>query len=380
MTRSDTGRPPGARPDLVESSLAVIRAGQTPSGALTAGPTFSQYGYSWFRDGAFIAEALSMAGEIGPADRFHHWVARIVLASSEGIERARVAGRAGRVPHEDDYLHCRYSPDGQPSRDEGWFTFQLDGPGIWLWSLTRHLLYGGRLDDELRAAVGPTARYLADLWALPCADAWEEHEDRVHTSTLAAIRAGLEAAVSMEPGLGDESAVSDARARLVERLSGDGGAYTKWPGSDEVDASLLWMAAPYETVSPTEPRFAATLQRIEREIIDVDGGVHRFASDTFYGGGAWPVLTSAYGRVLLRRGEPGDLERALAALRWIEAQADEQGYLPEQVPDHALAPARIDEWREQWGESARPLLWSHAAYLALRTELAERVDMGRPAT
>jgi GH15 family glucan-1,4-alpha-glucosidase len=92
------------------------------------------------------------------------------------------------------------------------------------------------------------------------------------------------------------------------------------------------------------------------------------------------VLTSAYGRVLLRRGEPGDLERAVGALRWIEAQADEDGLLPEQVATHALAPERIDEWRAMWGEVARPLLWSHAAYLALRAELAERVDLpGRPA-
>lgn len=368
----------GATLDLVATSLAVIRAGQAPSGALTAGPTFSQYGFSWFRDGSFIAEALSMVGEAEAADRFHHWVAHIVLASAQGIERARAAGRAGRVPDQEDYLHCRYSVDGEPSRDDGWFSFQLDGPGIWLWSLTRHLLYGGRLDAELRAAVVPTARYLADLWQLPCADAWEEHGDKVHTSTLAAIRAGLDAAVSLEPELADEPAVADARAGLAVWMSEGDGAYSKWVGSDEVDASLLWMAAPYETVLASEPRFAATLERIERDIVDTDGGVHRFTSDTFYGGGAWPVLTSAYGRVLLRRGEPGDLERAVAALRWIEAQADEHGHLPEQVPDHAFAPERIDEWREEWGESARPLLWSHATYLALRAELAERVDLDQP--
>lgn len=362
--------------DLIETSLAVIRAGQAPSGALAAGPTFSQYGYSWFRDGSFIAEALAIVGDIRSAERFHHWVARIVLSSAEGIERARAAGRAGEVPDESDYLHCRYSADGQPSRDDGWSSFQLDGPGIWLWSLTRHLLYGGHLDDELRAAVAPTARYIADLWQLPCADAWEEHGDKVHTSTLAAIRAGLDAAVVLEPELAHEPALARAREEIDGRMSVVDGAYTKWSGSAEVDASLLWMAAPYDTVLPTEPRFAATLQRIERELIDVDGGVHRFASDTFYGGGAWPVLTSAYGRVLLRRGGPGDREQAIRALRWIEAQADEQGHLPEQVPDRALAPQRIDDWRARWGESARPLLWSHAAYLALRSELGAQQPSG----
>jgi hypothetical protein len=56
--------------------------------------------------------------------------------------------------------------------------------------------------------------------------------------------------------------------------------------------------------------------------------------------------------------------------RWIEAQADAEGRLPEQVATHALAPERLGEWQQRWGESARPLLWSHAAYVALRLELA----------
>jgi isomaltose glucohydrolase len=371
MTRHDS-----SRPDLVAVSLEVIRDGQAPSGAFIAGPTFSQYGYSWFRDGAFIAEALDIAGRPEWAARFHRWVAGVVSSSAAGLERARAAARDGHMPADEDYLHCRYDSEGQPSGDDGWFDFQLDGPGIWLWSLSRHVVLGGRLEPEVSDAIAPVARYLADVWELPCADAWEEHGDKVHTSTLAAIRAGIDAAVTLEPSLAGEPAVRRLRSTIEGRMSVVEGAFTKWQGSAEVDASLLWMAAPYESLPTTEPRFAATLERIERQLVDVDGGVHRFASDTFYGGGAWPVLTSAYGRVLLRRDEPGDAQQALRALHWIEAQADEHGRLPEQVADHAFAPDRIDEWREQWGESARPLLWSHAAYLALRAELAERVDLG----
>jgi GH15 family glucan-1,4-alpha-glucosidase len=370
LTRHDR-----AIPDLVEVSFDVISHGQASSGAFVAGPTFSQYGYSWFRDGAFIAEALDLSGRTAWSARFHHWVARLVLASADGLERARAAAREGKPPAAADYLHCRYGADGAPSDDEAWPNFQLDGPGIWLWSLARHVRLGGRLDAELHAAFKVVARYLGDLWETPCADAWEEHPERVHTSTLAAIRVGVDAAVAMEPSLAGEPAIARLRAEIDKRSAVVEGAFTKWPGNPEVDASLLWMAAPYESLGTTEPRFAATLDRIEREIIDHDGGVHRFASDTFYGGGAWPVLTSAYGRVLLRRNEPGDLQRAVAALRWIAAQADGAGLLPEQVPKHAIAPQCIDEWRELWGESARPLLWSHAAYLALRAELSRRHDL-----
>ncbi len=137
----------------------------------------------------------------------------------------------------------------------------------------------------------------------------------------------------MAPDLAGSGEVAAARAALGAQLASASDCYTKWLGSPAVDASLLWMVAPYGLVDATEPRFAATLARIEDELIDTEGAVHRYRTDTFYGGGAWPVLTSAYGRVLLRRDGPGDLERAKAALRWIEAQADEDGNLPEQVAE-----------------------------------------------
>lgn len=359
---SDTAR------DLVAGSLQVIGSGQAPSGAFIAGPTFSQYGYSWLRDGSFIAEGLDLVGQTEASARFHRWVARVVLASTEGMERARATARKGGIPTAEEYLHCRYSADGSPA-DADWPTFQLDGPGIWLWSLQNHLHHGGQLDAGLDAAVDHVARYLADLWATPCADAWEESDEHVHTSTLGAIAAGLSAALAIRPPLASVDAVSLARDSLDARMSVVDGAFTKWSGHSEVDASLLWLAAPYRYLDPDEPRFAATLRRIEDELISEGLGVHRYRSDTYYGGGAWPVLSSAYARVLLRRGGPGDLSRARSAMGWIEAQADEHGHLPEQVPDHAFAPDRIDEWRTLWGESARPLLWSHAAYLALRAEL-----------
>ena len=359
-------------PGLFETSLEVIRSGQSASGAFVASPTFSQYGYSWLRDGAFIAEGLDLAGQLESSARFHRWVAGLVASSAAGLDRAREVARRGGVPSADDYLHCRYAVDGSVAHTD-WPTFQLDGPGIWLWSLAHHLRLGGDMTRHLHHAVLLVSHYLADLWATRCSDAWEEFPEHVHTSTLGAIGAGLAAAESLEPALSAEPAVARAMESIDERLSSGRGAFTKWAGSDEVDASLLWMAAPYQTLAPDEPRFAATLQRIEDELVSDGAGVHRYRSDTYYGGGAWPVLSAALGRVWLHRDAPGDADRAGTALRWIEAHADENGWLPEQVATNAFAPERIEEWRERWGESARPLLWSHAAYLALRSELAARV-------
>jgi GH15 family glucan-1,4-alpha-glucosidase len=359
--------------DLRARSIDIIRAGQAQNGAFIAGPTFSQYGYAWLRDGAFIAEALDLVGQHDAAGQFHEWVGGVITASAAGIERSIESGRAGRLPDPADYLHCRYSVDGSMGPDD-WPTFQLDGPGIWLWSIGRHVGATGShaYSSQVAQAALLAGRYLAALWQLPSNDAWEEFPDRVHTNTLAANLAGLRALLAMHPAARDEPTIVGAAAAIEARLrhQGDGkGAWTKWDGNPAVDASLLWIAAPFELVSPTEPRFDATLTRIEAELVSVDGGVHRYATDTYFGGGAWLLLTASLGRVYVRRNREGDRDRALACLRWIEAQAAPDGGLPEQVATRALHPEFIDDWRASWGESACPLLWSHATYLALRAEL-----------
>jgi GH15 family glucan-1,4-alpha-glucosidase len=89
--------------------------------------------------------------------------------------------------------------------------------------------------------------------------------------------------------------------------------------------------------------------------------VHRHLEDTYYGGGEWLLLTAFLGL-----GRP---ERAKEALRWIAAHATEDGLLPEQSQDHLLHPDAWDFWVAKWGPPPCPLLWSHAMYLVLASEL-----------
>ncbi len=355
--------------DLARHSLDVILRWQTSGGAFIAGPTFSQYGFSWLRDSAFIAEALDVAGRLDAAGRFHDWVVRVVFEGAEGMHRAMAAAETGTIPDAADYLHCRYTADGATGPDD-WPTFQLDGPAIWLWSLSHHVRAGGALTGRRAQAARLVARYLARLRDTPASDAWEESPDRVHTSTLGAMLAGLRAAAAL--GL-DEPALVAARAAIEETLFGPDARWTKWAGSGAVDASLLWLVAPYELAPAEAPPARAMIRRVEAELEDPEGGVHRYLEDTYYGGGSWILLAASLARARLRRGGPADRRLAEQALAWIERQADGRGDLPEQVATHALHPGRIEEWRQAWGASARPLLWSHAAYLVLRHELGRPV-------
>jgi GH15 family glucan-1,4-alpha-glucosidase len=95
--------------------------------------------------------------------------------------------------------------------------------------------------------------------------------------------------------------------------------------------------------------------------------VHRYLADTYYGGGEWLLLSAWLGWYYA---EQGQREKAVSLLRWIEAQADDEGNLPEQVSTHVLAPQCLATWKARWGPIASPLLWSHAMYLILRRALA----------
>ena len=143
-------------------------------------------------------------------------------------------------------------------------------------------------------------------------------------------------------------------------------------GADEVDGNLVALAVPHAMIAPQDSLMRATIARIESEL--GRHGVHRYAADTYYGGGEWVLLTAWLGWYYA---ETGDLDRACQLQTWIEAQADDQGHLPEQVAAHLNRPAGLDEWRARWGESARPLLWSHAAYITLHDAIG-RSGVGRP--
>ena len=102
--------------------------------------------------------------------------------------------------------------------------------------------------------------------------------------------------------------------------------------------------------------------RVRETLQAADGGVHRYAADSYYGGGLWILLTAGLGEVLVAQ---GDISGAAEILRWIESHASPEGNLPEQVPCHLNVPELYGPWEKRWGPVASPLLWSHAAYLRL---------------
>lgn len=352
---------------LHEHSARLLRTHQAPSGAWPASPDFAPYAFSWFRDGSFIADGASCAGLHAEAAAFHDWAAGVLIRAEPTVATVEEALAAGRSLPDEAYLPARWTVDGD-RHDDGWWNFQVDGYGTWMWALERHLGRVSGSPARWRDAIEVALRYLAAAGLGTCRDWWEEHRDQRHVTTLAGVAAGLRAGVRLlgtdvEAALRERClAEADAACDEIAAHGVRDGHLVKWLGGADVDASLLAVAALYDVLTVDDPRVLATVRAVEERLTGSRGptGVHRYPSDTFYGGGQWPVLACL---LSVQRSRSGDRAGALDLLTWVARQADAAGGLPEQV-EPRLAPERLAEWEQRWGPSAHPLLWSHGAFLA----------------
>jgi GH15 family glucan-1,4-alpha-glucosidase len=348
-----------ARDPLLQRSLDVLREGQAPSGAFVASPAFGVYRYSWLRDGAFCAHALDLAGEKERAGAFHRWTAAAVEGQRERATRAIGEVRSGGEPAHEEMLPTRYTLDGnlEPPDDETWPNFQLDGYGMWLWSLGAHTAGAAQLDG-LRPAVTLAADYLDACWQLPCYGPWEEFDDGRHAPTLAAIAAGLRAASRLL----DDPRYDETADRIVARLLDEfvvDGRFKRCATDERLDGSLLWLAVPFGVVAPDDPRMQATVAAVRRDLVGPSGGVRRYRGDTYFGGGEWILLACslAWHELVAGPGDGSDMRS------WVREQALPNGDLPEQTITHPQDPEMVEPWVKLWGPVATPLLWSHAMFV-----------------
>lgn len=356
--------------DLYQHSIEVILDNQSPNGAYVASPNFPTYHYCWFRDGSFIAHAMDTAGQHHSSRRFHQWVADRVNERRERVYLGLSKARSGATLTEAEILHTRYCLDGTEGEPGNWPNFQLDGFGTWLWSLNEHTKQnpGMPISQEIAGAADLVADYLSELWPMPCYDCWEEFPDHTHPHTLAAIYGGLQAHAEMT-GRSHLPVTDVIRKKLLmgaERF----GHFVKFPDSPAVDASLLGLAVPYGVVAPEHPLMLKTVEQIESTILR-EGGLHRYGEDSYYGGGAWILLTAwlgwYYAELASRVPDvaPRLQQKIQSCQSWIEKRAGIDLRLPEQVAENLNAPSYYPSWVERWGEIASPLLWSHAKYIVL---------------
>lgn len=353
---------------LAQDSVRAILQNQDPRGSFVASPDFPQYQYCWLRDGSFTAYALDCAGEHGAARRFHDWCARAVGHVGPLIEAALARHRAGEALEVGRMPPARYGLGGEAIYDD-WPNFQVDGYGTWLWALGEHrrLGGGGLLPSEWEPAITLASQYISKLGTSPCFDVWEEGDGSVHTATLGCVYAGLRAGAQLLRDSELKDRAESLRGLLLANAEREG-FFVKSDRSRDVDGALLWLCEPLGVVEAGDACFAETLRRIATDL-DLEGGVRRYPGDTYYGGGAWPVLTASLGLCYAATGDVAGAQRCMA---WVSERVDAEGRLGEQYAGERRDSEHYQLWVKRWGPPATELVWSHAMYVVLAAEMSNR--------
>ncbi len=346
-----------AASDGYARSVLTIAQLTDRSGALLAAPPVDAqyrgsggYGYSWPRDGAFIAHALDVAGERGASRAFYEWI--LPLQPENGIWDQRYFGD-GRIA---------------PS----WAVHQLDETGAVLWALDHHIritytpeLVKPGLTAAVRAFRGISRLAAETGWPPVTQNLWED-QDGGHLYTLGALLAAATAWTARAHDAHDREAVS-LLARCEEGLRA---ALEAWPtdkrtgalaralipgrGVEPVqdftpDVSLLGLSVPFGVLPVDDPRLQATVRAIEKDLVLQSGRVRRYRGDAYRGGNPWPLFSLWLAWHYVRAG------RSKEAVRLYDRALQDRspaGLFAEQVD------ARTGE--AVW---VVPLAWAHAWFL-----------------
>lgn len=331
------------------------------------------YSYLWARDGAFVANALDLAG--------YPYLTR------------KFFDLCGRIVHPHGYFLQKYNADGSVA--SGWHAawdtwtkerlvpIQEDETALVLWALWQHydlyrdIEFAHRMYTKMVVAC---ADFLADFrdaeLQLP-SPSWNLWEDRrgIHTFTCSTVVAGLRAAARFAELFAEHersARYSAAADEVVEAMADH--LYSNELGrfiraieitsdgtriSDAaVDASLFGVFY-FDCFLPDDEKVVGTMNAIKNELA-AGGGIARFQNDGYmrtsdkFPGNAWFICTLWLADYYIACAKTkDDLRPALEILEWAAASALPSGVLAEQLDP-------------QTGEhvSVSPLTWSHSTFVA----------------
>jgi len=382
---------PPAVADFYKRSLLIVHTQIDKGGAILAANDHDvteratdHYSYLWTRDGAFVANALDLAGYSHLTRKFFDF--------------------CGKIVHKEGYFLQKYNPDGTLAsgwhaswnihRQEKVVPIQEDETALVLWALWEH--YDRFRDIEF-------AHRMYRKLTIPCADflesfrdpstglprpSWNLWEDRhgVHTFTCATVVAGLKAAANFAVLFAEyesaerysataEEVVAAMREHLYSeelgrflrslQMSGDGNL----DPDTTVDASLF--AVFYLGCLPVDDEMVVKTMESIRTHLTVEGGIARFQQDGYMRvsdkivGNPWFICTLWMADYFIASAKSEkDLQPAMKIIEWVVERALPSGVLAEQLDPHTGAHVSVS-----------PLTWSHSTFIATAckylTKLAE---------
>ena len=273
--------------DMVNrSTLALKLMTYEPTGALVTAPTMGlpqsiggaqnrDYRYTWLRDAAFTMFVLLRIGFKDEAHRFMGWLQQRCQGSGGLLNP--LYGLDGRkevveeeLSHLSGYRGSRPVTLGNGANR----LLQFDLYGAVLDAAYLHNKYGAPLDYDTWQSLRTLLSWLSENWRRPDAGTWGDrgHLDQFVSSKVFSWVA-LDRAIRLayQRGLpGEEELWIGQRDAIYQEVMQKGwnaekGSFVEHYGSGALDASLLLMPVT-QFVGPTDPRWLATLDRIQNEL------------------------------------------------------------------------------------------------------------------